>query len=499
MVSIKRSIATGAVWMVLFKLLDRGLGLISTLILARVLTPTDFGLVAMATSLIGILELMSAFGVDVALIQRSGATKEHYNTAWTLNAFAAGIVALLLLLLSYPLSLFYGDPRLTALVCVLAIGCLVQGFENIGIVAFRKELDFQREFRFLIIKRLIAFSIAVPIALWLRSYWALALGTVFGRIAGVILSYMLHSFRPRFALTHATEFLHFSKWLLLQNLALFIRDRAGDLILGRMSGPHAVGVLSISTEIASMPGSELVAPINRAALPGYSKISHDLPALRRAYLTVAGLVSVVVIPVVAGVAVMSPIAVALLLGPKWHEAGVIIQLLAFVGIANVLLGTAHSPIVAIGRPVVFAKIFAIQAAVVIPLLLWLTPRYGVNGAAMAYVGISAGLLPLNAALVLKTLGLRLRELGAEIWRPFVSTFAMYVLTRLAMPTLHVETMSTLEAITLLIMYVPLGVVIYLSALGLLWLASGRPQSAEFVIARMVLERLDRLWLALRRS
>lgn len=491
MKSLRRSIATGAVWMVLFKLLDRSLGLISTMILARILVPADFGVVAMATSLVGILELLSAFGVDAALIQRRDATREHFDTAWTLNVLAATTVATLLVLLSWPLSRFYGDPRLVPLVCVLAAGSLAIGFENVGVVAFRKEMNFEREFRYLLSKRVLTFALSVPLALWLRSYWALAFGIIFGRFAGVVISYLLHPFRPRFSLTRAGELMRISRWLVTQNLLFFVRERAGDLILGRLAGAHAVGILSLSNEIASMPGSELVAPINRAALPGYAKVSHDLPALCREYLNVAGLVAVLVIPVVAGVAVMAPIAVALLLGPQWHEAGVVIQLLAFIGISNVFLGTTQAPVLAVGRPVVFARIFLVQIAVLIPLLLWLIPRHGVIGAAMAYLGISAGLLPVNLALVLRTLHLRFADLLASVWRPVLAAATMYVLTRALMPEIDAASLRPARALALLGTYAPIGAAIYAATLASLWWLSGRPEGPETSLLREVSSRFLR--------
>jgi lipopolysaccharide exporter len=490
MKGLQRRIATGAVWMVLFKLLDRSLGLVSMIILARILVPADFGLVAMATSLIGILELLGAFGVDVALIQRANATREHFDTAWTLNLLASTTIATLVVLLSWPLSKFYGDPRLVPLVCTLAAGSLAIGFENVGVIAFRKELDFQREFRYLMTKRVLLFCISVPLALWLRSYWALALGTIFGRYAGVAISYLLHPFRPRFSLVHAKQVMRVSGWLVAQNALFFVRERAGDLLLGRISGAHSVGILSLSNEIASMPGSELVAPINRAALPGYAKVSDDRAALLREYRGVAGLVATLVIPVVAGVAIMAPIAVALLLGPRWHEAGVVIELLAFIGISNVLLGTAQAPVLAIGRQSVFAKIFAVQIVVLIPLLLLLIPRYGVIGAAMSYVAITAGLLPINLTLVLRTLQLPVLDYLASVWRPLVAAALMYLATRAAMPALDAATMRPEQALTLLAAYVPLGAGIYLAVLSGLWWACGRPEGAETSLLRELVARVS---------
>src|SRR3954471_7376044 len=127
MTSIGRTLVRGSAWMIGFRLLDRSVGLISMLVLARVLMPVDFGVVAMATAMIAFVELFGWLGLDIALIQRSGATREHFDTAWTMNVVIGTFVALALLASAWPLAWFYGDGRLVALVAFLAVGPLVQG------------------------------------------------------------------------------------------------------------------------------------------------------------------------------------------------------------------------------------------------------------------------------------------------------------------------------------------------------------------------------------
>lgn len=162
--------AAGAVWMVGFKLLDRSLGLISTLILARVLVPQDFGVVAMAMSFVALLELATAFGFDVALIQKQTRDRNHWDTAWTFNVLLGLSVAVAMVSGAPYVADFYRQDALEHVIRALAIGSMVQGFENIGVVAFRTEMRFDREFRFLISKKLVAFAVTIPAALILDSY-----------------------------------------------------------------------------------------------------------------------------------------------------------------------------------------------------------------------------------------------------------------------------------------------------------------------------------------
>ena len=481
---MRAALARGTAWMISFRLLDRAVGMISMLFLARLLTPADFGLVAMATALIAFVELFGAFGLDIALIQRPGTTRAHFDSAWTMNVLIGTSVALLLLALAWPLAWFYDEPRLIALVAFLALGPLIQGSENIGVVAFRKELNFDREFRFLLAKRLLSFAITVCLALWLRSYWALAVGMVFGRFTGVGISYALHPFRPRWSLARAPELLHFSLWLVAQNLAVFLMERGPDFIIGKLAGARALGMWSIANEVSNLVGTELIAPMNRAALPAYSRLGADRATIGRAYVSVVGLVALLVSPLIFGLAALAPLVVAVLLGPEWHEAGPLISLLAFYGLTSIFLRTAHAPVLACGRPVVYVKIFLFQVCLLLPFLFWMTSAHGVRGAVIAAVVTAIGLLPFNATLVARTLGVRGRDLLAKVWRPLLAAVLMYAVIMLAHPPNDAYALTALRALSLLAVLVPLGAVTYATAILAIWRFCGRPTGAETTLLEL---------------
>ena len=497
MTEIRRRMAGGAARMVLFKAVERSLGLISMLILARMLAPSDFGLVAMATSLIALLELFGAFGLDTALIQRVDATPDHYNSAWTLNLLAGCTIAITMLALAWPASHFYREPRVTAVICALAAGAVIQGLENVGVVDFRKHMRFDREFRFLLAKKLIAFCATVPLAFWLRDYWALVGGTLVGRAAGVTLSYVLAPFRPRLSLAAAGDLMRFSKWLMAQNFLSFLRERSSDFIVGRLAGSHALGMFSVSAEISNMPGTELVAPINRAILPAYVKMAHDLPALRREYLSVMGMVALIAVPAVAGFAVCAPFLVLLLLGPKWTEAAGLIQILAFYGIATVLQSNAYSAFVALDKPQIFVRINAIHVCVLLALLASLTPHFGIQGAAWAYVVTVIIVLPVNFYFITRFLGLRATEFAGQVWRPLCGAVIMYLGVRMLGPALPRSAIPGGQAAVSLMTCIGLGVPIYVLTVVALWFTSGRPAgSAETWCAKQVHWAGTRAWAAL---
>jgi len=187
MENISNKMAKGAVWMVAFKLIERSIGLISTIILARLLEPGDFGLVAMATAFLGLLMLLTSFSFDVVLIQKLNPDRHLYDTAWTFNVIFGCVLAFMLVIAAIPLAQFYNESRLEEILYVLAFSTLLGGFGNIGPVAFRKDLQFHKEFYFQLAKKLIGFTVCMSLAFTLRNYWALVWGTFAGNMMAVLL------------------------------------------------------------------------------------------------------------------------------------------------------------------------------------------------------------------------------------------------------------------------------------------------------------------------
>ena len=488
-------IATGALWMVLFKFLERTLGLISTLILARLLLPRDFGIVAMGTSLIALVELFSAFGLDTALIQRREVTAAHYNTAWTLNVMAGCMVGTLMAAVALPASYFYREPHLVWVIVALGVSAMFQGCENVGVVDFRRNLQFDKEFRYMLTKKLIGFIIAIPLAFALRNYWALVIGTLASRLVVLVYSYIAHPLRPRLSLAAIRDLMHFSKWMIASNLLAFLRERPADFILGRTSGPQTLGTFSIAAQLASMPSTELVAPINRALLPAYSRLADDKPALGRQYIAAMGVIAILAVPAVAGLAATAPFVIMLVLGPKWKEAISVLEILAFFGVTQVLQTNAYSAFLALGKPDVFVRINTFHVVMLLIALFVLTPRYGMHGAAWAYVISAVVALPVNFFYITRFMGLRMGDLLQAVWRPLVSAAVMYLVVRFAGPSAANLGGSSMDAFAPLLSAVLLGVVVYIGCSALLWASTGRQAGAE----NWLLEQVKALWNRFRRG
>ena len=135
-----------------------------------------------------------------------------YDTGFTLNLFRAGLTGGLLAFCAYPLGRFFNEPRLANVLLALAVGTLATGLTNIGIVDFRRDLTFDREFKLLVLPRIAGVLVTVGAALALHSYWALIAGIMTGRLLGVVLSYIMHPYRPRLSMQAWRQLAGFSGW-----------------------------------------------------------------------------------------------------------------------------------------------------------------------------------------------------------------------------------------------------------------------------------------------
>ena len=488
MSDLKRRMASGAVWLVLFRLTDRGIGFVSVLILARVLVPADFGLVAMGTSILAGLELLGAFSFDLALIRNQEAQRHHYDTAWTFAMLFGIFKAVVLCLLAAPAADFFAEPRLEQLIYALALCTLIEGFDNIGIVAFQKDLELHKEFWFGLTKKLVGFAVVVPLAFWLQSFWALVAGILSTRLTSLILSYRLHPFRPRLSLAGARDLFAFSKWLLLNNFLIFVNNRGTDFVIGKLAGARALGLYTVSYEIANLPTTELVWPISRAIFPGYARMANDLPQLRDAFVQVISLVALFTIPAGILIALVAEPLVQVLLGAKWLDAVPLIQVLAVFGVVRSVHGPTGSIYLALGKPGLVAVFQCVQIGVAIALMLMLVPKYGEIGAAYALLAGASLAMTVNYYMALHVLKLPLRDFINVLWRPFVGAAMMAAAVRTVGPlwqneiggAINILRLATLCAITL---------ASYLVVVLLCWWVARTPEGAETLIIRFGMSRL----------
>ncbi len=485
--------AKGAAWTVAMRFSLRGIGLVSTVILARLLVPADFGLVAMATIIFGLIEVMGEFGFGVFLIQKQNAGHDYYDPAWTLKILRGVVTCGLLFVIAMPVADFFGEPRLVEIFYVLALVALVRSIGNIGVIDFQKYLTFGKDFKLHVVSKLAAFCVTITAAILLRNYWALVIGIATAGFVGVALSYMMHPYRPRLSLARWREIMHFSKWLLVNNILVFLNRQSDGLIVGKVLGTASLGFYSIAYEITALATSEVVLPIRRALLPGYAKLAHDSDALRKSYIDGLALILLLAAPAAAGIGLVADPLVRLFLGDKWLDAIPLLRLFAIFAVIQVSFVNSGPLFLALGRPHLNTVVTGVNIAVGIPLLIWATFQWGMSGTIWALIVSSFVAVIVSFSLVVRALRLSISKLFMPIWRTVVSLGTMVIMVQ----TLSIywpQFVTTRAPELQLAANILVGVISYVGMHLLLWYASGRPDGSELIISKFVKNRISNLRL-----
>jgi O-antigen/teichoic acid export membrane protein len=479
-------IVVGSSWLIALEAVERLIGLVSVTVLARLLAPTDFGVVAVAMTVVAAVELTSVFGFDWALVRHRDLSADLLNTAWTLRALV-GLGTFAALALLGPLAAaFFRLPPLTSVLPVLGLASFLGSMENIGTVYFRREFAFHKEFVLRVATKLSGFVVSIPVAMIYRSYWALVVGTLMLKASSMLTSYLLHPFRPRPTLVHARQLFSFSSWVMLGNIVDYFTQKFASLYLGRVFGPHATGLVALATELAGMPSNAVAGPINRVA---YSKYSEEVRANRspgHAYLEIASLIWMISLPMCAGLVAVAPEVARLVLGPRWEGAEMVVSLASVGQAFAVATASTHYVYWALGRSRRVAALSAIAAVIMIPVTIVCAHVAGYRGVVIAWAITSATLVPINFTMLRRDAGIRFADLWVRVWRVTLGAGVMLLVLFTTLPRSTYATAPS-AALLLLLVKIVAGAAIYVAVVSATWLACGRPEGPEGRMLQLALQ------------
>lgn len=398
----ERTVKSG-IWAGMMSVGGRALQLLKLVVLARLLSPADFGLMGIALLTLAVLEQFSKLGLDTALIQREEENVDDYlDTAWSIQILRGVAIAGAAILLAPSAAAFFGEPRVTDIIRVIAILPLVIGFQNPGIVYLEKNLEFHRRFLYALSGPVANVSISIVLALVLRNVWALVFGSVAGTIVTLLLSYYIHEYRPGlgFDWNKARELYGYGKWITASSIVVFLITQGDDAFVGWFLSASALGFYQIAYRLSSAPAKEVSSVISSVIFPAYSQIQTDSEKLRNTCYKSVQLVSVISFPVTIGIIVTAPVFTRAILGEQWLPMVRVLQVLAVWGGLRALTITVGPVFRAIGRPDYNTKLQVLQLAVIAIAIYPATATWDIAGTGLAIV--LSGLLS-TPILVLWTL------------------------------------------------------------------------------------------------
>jgi PST family polysaccharide transporter len=485
-------LAKGAMWVAGTRVLVNLVAFASTILLARLLVPADFGIVAIATTVAALVTSTTELSLASALVQHRDPQDHHFDTAWTLNAARSLLLAGLIAGSATAVARLYGEPRLANVMLAIAGLTIISGLTNPRLVLFTRKLIFWQNFAMGVSTKVAGFIVSIAVAYVYRSYWALIAGMAASEVVGLILSYVLVRYRPRFSLAGWRELLSFSVWLSLGQLVNTLNWKSDPLFIGFFLGPTTLGFYSYGIRLANLPTVEATAPIAQTLFPAFARIGSDKDRLRKAFQKSQALLSAVALPIGIGFALLAEPIIRLLLSEKWLPAVPVVQILASI-IAIQTLGTAARPLsMALGQTQLLFQRDVLSMFIRVPLLILGAVAAGLSG--VLYARIASGLigLYLNMHLVRTLIDLGLGKQIRANGRSLAAAGAMALVVGLVQYGGFAANLGPVSPLLSLFGLIFLGALVYLGAMALLWIGAGRPAGPESVAVEVAIKLKARL-------
>ncbi|WP_207537004.1 oligosaccharide flippase family protein [Sabulicella rubraurantiaca] len=487
-----RKIALSAAVMIAGRFAVRCISIVSTLILARLLMPADFGLVALASAAFVVADLLTMTAYGLVIVRKKDVTRSDYDTAWTMNLIRSGLLGGLVALSAHWQAELLGDERIAPLLMTIGLAVALESLQSPGLFRLQREFRFDLLVRLQVLTKFAAFLLTIVIAFATGSYWCLVLGNLLAKAITIPTGYIIAPYRPRLSLASWREFLSFSKWTLACNACLIVDLHAPTLVLGRLVGLPAVGAYNVSYQIAATPVTELAVPVRQPIYSGYAKVAHDRDRLRRQFLDGFGLLFSLLLPLTVGIAILAPEIQVVALGPNWVGTAPLIALCALFAFADSKAHFTHGVFTVLDEMGRLVATYVTMSLLRLPIIILGAVYSGAVGLLLMMVATAI----MNALVwhwqAGRLLGHNLVAVGEQAWRPSIAALVMYVAVTLLRDALPATSPDVVGALMRTVMLVAPGAVVHVTTQLLLWWIQGRPPGAEQRLLSLFTSGLQRL-------
>lgn len=391
--------AKGLTWVGAIRGLARGLSFVRIAILARILTPGQMGNFAVATMILGFLEIFTETGINVFLIQESKKLEDYIDTAWIVSIARGSLISLLILLASESIASFFASPEAMILIRLTALIPFVRGFINPSIVRLQKDLSFDKEFLLRTAVLLFDASVAISLSIFLRSPVGLIYGMIAGAVLEVVLSQSLIDPRPKwhFDIQKVRQVLNRGRWMTAAGIFNYFFHNGDNIVVGKLINTSKLGIYQMAYSISIMPITEVADTFGRVTFPVFSKLSDDRGRLLRAFLRVTFGIILLVAPLCLVLIFFPTQLITIFLGEKWLEVATVLPVLAVFGGIRAISGSTSSLFLAVKKQeyvtaVTFFSLLGLSVTIV-PLVM----RHGILGA--AYSALIGSLIAVPVILI----------------------------------------------------------------------------------------------------
>ncbi|HEY1057333.1 MAG TPA: lipopolysaccharide biosynthesis protein [Limnobacter sp.] len=475
----------GAYLLVGAKGLSAVLGLLSTLVLARLLTPEDYGLVVLVDAAVTVLASLTELQLAAVLIHLPHLTDAHLRTAWTMNCLRAALLATLVVLMGPVLASVYAKPELQGIAWGISLSLFMGGLINPKMTLLVRELNFKSEFILSLSQKLTGLIVTVVAALVLKNYWALVLGTIATQACALVVSYRCVPFRPAFTLVHMRSLWGYSVWLTGSLFVKTLTSKLDQFVVGKLFSVQTTGLYSVATRLSNVLFTDTLAAALRVISPSLVAHQHQPAELNQAYLRSLGVVCMLFLPIAVMASALSTPLIRLALGTQWMGVAPAFQWL----VAALCIEAIGSVALSVVLATLNTKL-AFQRDVLSLLARCTCMAVGVFTA--GFEGLLWGRFASALLDALLYFRMAAQVTALSLWTQLlhhwpcglVSVWVFGVLYLLQGQHNWVQ-VSPFHTALWLVAYGGLGLLLLVGGLALLWWLRGQPQSTEWLIARYV--------------
>ena len=380
--SLNTKVKTATKWSTIGEVAAKLVTPISSMVLARLLTPEAFGVVTTLTMIITFAEIFTDAGFQKYLIQHEFTDDrdrdESTNVAFWSNLVMSLLIWGIIIIFANPLAALVGNPGLGHVLIVACVSIPLAAFSSIQMALFKRDLDFRTLARVRIISTLIPLLVTVPLAFWLRSYWALVIGTITVNLVNAVLLMVFSKWKPRwfYSIAKFKEMFSFTVWSMIEAVSIWLTAYVDVFIVGTMLSQYYLGLYKTSSTLVGQIMGLITAITTPILFSALSRLQNDEKKFQRLFFRFQKLVGLLVIPIGVGIFIFSDLVTELILGSQWTEAAGFVGLWALTSAVTIVLSHYSSEVYrAKGKPKLSVLAQVLHIVVLWPVVL-IAVKYG---------------------------------------------------------------------------------------------------------------------------
>ncbi|MEQ9486246.1 MOP flippase family protein [Coleofasciculus sp. F4-SAH-05] len=423
--NLRQKAVKGVVWSAIQGWGTQAIAFIVFFVLARLLEPEAFGLVALAGVFLAFIQIFIDQGLSTAIVQRQELEPEHLDSAFWTNLGISLLLTLFGIAAAGFVAELFKEPQLAPILRWLSLSFLFIGLNGVQQAIFERQLAFKA----LAIRSMVAVVaggvVGVVMAFLDFGVWSLVGKQLVNGVVEVIVLWGASNWRPGFkvSIKHFRELFSFGINLVGLNILGFLNRRLDDFLIGYYLGPLALGYYSISYKLLLIMTNLLTSVTTKVALPTFSRLKQEPEKLRRAFYTVTQLTSLISFPTFMGMAALASELIPGLFGEKWLPSIPVMQILAFIGIIHSVAYFNGSVMMSMGKPSWQLKLNCMHTIANV-VLFFVAVRWGIEAVAAVYVIRSYLLTPVDLLVIRKLINIKLTTYVYQYIVPFTGTLGM---------------------------------------------------------------------------